>query len=263
MWRGTRSRDWRARGLSLTSHSFVGPRVLRLQSLPSHPHIIQYKHSYLYENDLYLILELAESGDISLLLEQQRQKGTYFQEAEIWYVSDAKWTLHGTHNDVERSNTDCPVVVSFRLLSCFCFLLVSRHYFVQIASALHVMHQCRVMHRDIKPANVFLTASPSSSSSSGSSGVHPPSSSSAAAGASGVNASSAASLGLTIKLGDLGLGRYLSSKTYEAFTVCGTPMYLSPEAISSTGYDFKSDVWSLGCLLSVPRTQRSECMRGE
>ena len=55
-----------------------------LQALPSHPHIIKYKHSYLYDNDLYLILELAEGGDISLLLEQQRKKGSYFQEAEIW-----------------------------------------------------------------------------------------------------------------------------------------------------------------------------------
>lgn len=58
-----------------------------LQALPSHPHIIQYKHSYLYENDLYLILELASYGDFSLLVEQQRQKGTYFQEAEIWSVT--------------------------------------------------------------------------------------------------------------------------------------------------------------------------------
>ena len=55
-----------------------------LQALPSHPHIIKYKHSYLHDNDLYLILELAEGGDISLLLEQQRKKGSYFQEAEIW-----------------------------------------------------------------------------------------------------------------------------------------------------------------------------------
>lgn len=157
--------------MRLVRSSLSGPSINEaniLQSLPSHSHIIQYKHSYLYENDLYLILELAENGDISLLLEQQRQKGKYFQEAEIW------------------------------------------HYFVQIASALHVMHQCRVMHRDIKPQNVFLTGS-----------------------------------SLTIKLGDLGLGRYMSSKTMETFTICGTPYYMSPEAIANTGYDFKSDMWSL------------------
>ena len=29
---------------------------------------------------------------------------------------------------------------------------------VQLASALHYMHACRVVHRDVKPANIFLAA---------------------------------------------------------------------------------------------------------
>jgi len=175
-----------------------------LQALPPHPHIIKYLHSYLYDNDLYLILELAESGDIALLMEQQRKKGSYFQEAEIW------------------------------------------HYFVQIADALHAMHQCRVMHRDIKPANIFVTSS--SVPSTAAPGAAP----SSAAAAQGLHA-----IGLTIKLGDLGLGRYLSSKTYETFSMVGTPFYMSPEAIANTGYDFKSDIWSCGCLLYEMSALRS------
>jgi len=88
------------------------------------------------------------------------------------------------------------------------------YYFAQICDARRAMHTCRVMHRDIKPSNVFLTAHKQ-----------------------------------TVKLGDLGLGRYFSSKTQETFSQVGTPFYMSPETISSKGYDFKSDIWSLGCLL--------------
>jgi NIMA (never in mitosis gene a)-related kinase len=74
------------------------------------------------------------------------------------------------------------------------------------------MHSMNILHRDIKPANILI-------------------------GADG-----------TLKLGDLGLGRFLTSQTMEARTKVGTPLYMSPEVLADTGYDQKADVWSLGCL---------------
>lgn len=86
-------------------------------------------------------------------------------------------------------------------------------YFSQIADGIQHMHERRIMHRDLKPANILLT------------------------------------LDGTIKLGDLGLSRELSENTIQAHSKVGTPLYMSPEVLRGDGYDFKSDIWSIGCLL--------------
>ncbi|CAI2384901.1 unnamed protein product [Moneuplotes crassus] len=85
-------------------------------------------------------------------------------------------------------------------------------YISQMAEALAHMHSKRIMHRDLKPANIFIDSE-----------------------------------GM-LKLGDLGLGRAMSSQTLEAYSRVGTPLYMSPEVLEGSGYDTKSDVWSLGCI---------------
>ncbi len=86
-------------------------------------------------------------------------------------------------------------------------------YTRQLASALFHMHEKRIIHRDLKPANILIFSDGN------------------------------------LKLGDLGLGRYMSDETFKAFSKVGTPLYMSPEVIRNDGYDFKSDVWSLGCVI--------------
>jgi serine/threonine protein kinase len=49
------------------------------------------------------------------------------------------------------------------------------------------------------------------------------------------------------KVGDLGSSRQLSSQTFEAFSRVGIPLYMSPEIFYGKCYDWKYDVWSLGC----------------
>ena len=74
------------------------------------------------------------------------------------------------------------------------------------------MHSKRIMHRDLKPANIFIDNDGD------------------------------------LKIGDLGLSRQLSSHTFEAFSRVGTPLYMSPEVLQGKAYDWKSDVWSMGCI---------------
>lgn len=53
----------------------------------------------------------------------------------------------------------------------------------------------------------------------------------------------------TIKIGDMGVARELAHTAHMAHTVVGTPYYLSPELCEEKPYNYKSDMWSLGCVL--------------
>lgn len=84
-------------------------------------------------------------------------------------------------------------------------------WFVQITMALQYLHKENIMHRDLKTQNIFLTRS------------------------------------AIIKVGDLGIARVLENQQDMASTLIGTPYYMSPELFSNNPYNFKSDVWALGC----------------
>ena len=85
--------------------------------------------------------------------------------------------------------------------------------FIQISSALMYVHSRKVLHRDLKSQNVFL-----------------------------------ARAGLAM-LGDFGISKVLEQSDAFTTTVTGTPYYMAPEMCTNRPYTFKSDIWSLGCVL--------------
>eukprot|EP00808_Paulinella_micropora_P019233 g7299.t1 len=87
----------------------------------------------------------------------------------------------------------------------------ARFFTANIAIALRYMHSRGVAYRDLKPENVLLDKSG------------------------------------YIKVADFGFAKVLNSS--QSYTLCGTPDYLAPEAISGRGHSYAVDYWSLGVVL--------------
>ena len=88
----------------------------------------------------------------------------------------------------------------------------ARIYACEMVSALVYLHANNIVFRDLKPENVLITPA-----------GH-------------------------VKLTDFGFAKVLGQGE-RTFTLCGTPEYLAPEVITSTGHSFECDWWALGVLL--------------
>ena len=89
-------------------------------------------------------------------------------------------------------------------------------YFSQCTEAVLHMHQNRIIHRDIKPSNILIMSNG------------------------------------TLKLGDLGLGRYLGYESLLAFSQVGTPLYMSPEVLRGEGESQTNGAEDSVCVLLLP-----------
>jgi len=84
-------------------------------------------------------------------------------------------------------------------------------WIIQILEGLKYLHDNKIMHRDLKCANIFLMKD----------GI--------------------------LKLGDLNVSKI--AKLGMAQTQAGTPYYISPEIWKEQPYDYKCDIWSVGCII--------------
>lgn len=81
----------------------------------------------------------------------------------------------------------------------------------EVLAAICFLKERKIMHRDVKPSNVLLNSAGQ------------------------------------VKLCDLGISVELQKSV--AKSSCGTALYLAPERITSTVYDVRADIWSLGVMI--------------
>ena len=93
-----------------------------------------------------------------------------------------------------------------------------KYLMYQIVLGLHYLHSCKLIHRDLKPSNILINSD------------------------------------CSIKICDFGLVRYLQNSIIETNTLTegvATRWYRAPEVLlGSNSYDYKADMWSLGCILA-------------
>jgi NIMA (never in mitosis gene a)-related kinase len=85
-------------------------------------------------------------------------------------------------------------------------------YSIQMIEGLKALHDKKIMHRDLKSANIFLVKDQHQ-----------------------------------CKIGDMNVSKVIKEK--ELLTQTGTPYYASPEVWRDEPYSYKSDLWSIGCVI--------------
>jgi serine/threonine-protein kinase ULK/ATG1 len=89
----------------------------------------------------------------------------------------------------------------------------AQFYFSQLANGLSYLDRNCIIHRDIKPKNILLT-----------------------------------NKRRFLKIADFGFAKKVKEQSLHE-TMCGSPLYMSPEILSNNMYNNQSDLWSIGMIL--------------
>ena len=106
------------------------------------------------------------------------------------------------------------------------------HIALQMASGLQAVHKQNIVHRDLKPDNIFLVD---------------PDEHAAAADADAARGE-AAEVSF-VKIMDFGIAKSTDNKLTGTGMTVGTPEYMSPEQATGDRVDWRTDQYSMGCIL--------------
>jgi tRNA A-37 threonylcarbamoyl transferase component Bud32 len=93
--------------------------------------------------------------------------------------------------------------------------------FIQVCDGLAQAHHHGIVHRDLKPSNILISTRTGEKECA--------------------------------KIADFGIAKLLNDETTQHLTktgeICGSPLYMSPEQCTGRPADFRSDIFSLGCMM--------------
>lgn len=101
------------------------------------------------------------------------------------------------------------------------------HIGIQISRGLQAIHKQNVVHRDLKPDNIFLIDPDQGTDQDGGDREEP----------------------AFVKIMDFGIAKSFNSNLTGTGMTVGTPEYMSPEQAKGETVDWRSDQYSLGCIL--------------
>lgn len=196
-------------------------------------HLVTLKHKEKNKEQYYALKCMSKAS----VVERKNEKRVLIEKNILKELSSPfVIKLFGTHQDISSIYFVTDFVQGGNLMTYMIRKDILDHsesmfFTANILSALIHMHDLGFVHRDVKPENCLLDRNG------------------------------------FVKLCDFGMAKRLPSVVQLpnggtevvtlAFTMCGTPEFMAPEFVLSTGYTRGVDHWALGCILTEMYTGRS------